>query len=343
MIRTIRTVSAMASVGILAACQSLPTLPTTIFSGADPACAEIAPGPSAFTPPFPANCPGMNKTATGVRYIPITHGDQAAGSPGPDATIVVEYEAFLADRGTLIDSSYLRGESSVYSMADLIDGWAEAVQLMNPGDEWLVFVPAAQAFDDQPVGDLIPPYADLVYRVKLDGFLSANQLAAAAAEAPAEQPPALSTRDVQATTAEGIVEPRGPDMPAWQAYYPWDGDRPGVNTLPSGVSYVTLERGNSTARNALKSDQVMIHYEGRLAATGDFFDSSWSRGEPALFGVEALIPGFTEALTYMRPGDRILVHIPSDQAYGAQGAGDAVPPNADLMFQIVLLQIQPQD
>ena len=91
----------------------------------------------------------MNKTASGVRYIPIRNGDIAGGSPGTDATIVVHYEAFLAGNGALIDSSYARGETSVYDMGDLIDGWAEAVRLMNPGDEWLVFVPASEAFGDQ--------------------------------------------------------------------------------------------------------------------------------------------------------------------------------------------------
>ena len=104
----------------------------------------------------------MNKTASGVRYIPITNGDINAGSPKRDATIVVNYEAYLAETGALIDSSYTRGESSVYDMSDLIDGWAEALQLMNPGDEWLVFVPAGEAFGSEPLGDL-------VYRVELEG------------------------------------------------------------------------------------------------------------------------------------------------------------------------------
>lgn len=93
----------------------------------------------------------------------------------------------------------------------------------------------------------------------------------------------------------------------------------------------------------MRSDTVVVHYEGRLAETSEFFDSSWSRGEPATFPVDGLVPGFTEMLTFMRPGDRVLVHIPADQAYGDRGAGDTIPPNADLMFQINLLQIQPAE
>ena len=182
-----------ASIGIsalgLAGCVSLPdvslpSVPTGIFSGSGEAeCPALRSGPGDYRPPFPGDCRTMNKTATGVRYIPIVNGDINAGSPSADATIVVNYEAFLADTGGLIDSSYSRGESSVYQISELIDGWAEAVQLMNPGDEWLVYVPAAQAFGSEPLGDLIPANSDLVYRVHLEGFLSAMDLAQAAEDA----------------------------------------------------------------------------------------------------------------------------------------------------------------
>ncbi len=326
-----RAAAAMIGILALASCQSISPVSTSIFSGPGANCPVLAPGPSAYEPPFPSACRTMNKTVSGVRYIPITNGDQAGGSPDMDATIVVHYQAYLASSGAEIDSSYARGESSVYEMTDLIDGWAEAVSLMNPGDEWLVFVPSSEAFGEVALGDLIPPNADLVYRVKLDGFLSADQIAAAARE----------TGAPVAEAAAVIEDPNGPDMAAWQAFFPWNPESDAVSTLPSGVAIVALERGDASAPTAQATDTVLIHYEGRLAETSEFFDSSWSRGEPTRFPVGDLIPGFTEALTLMRPGDRFLVHIPSDQAYGEDGAGDAVPPGADLMFQIVLLQINP--
>ena len=323
-----------AGLAILAGCTSVPSMPGGFGETATSACPELARGSGPFTPPFPSSCDTMVSTASGVRYIPLASGDPSKGSPGPDATVVVNYEAFLEADGTRIDSSYARGESSVYKISDLIDGWGEAMQLMVPGDEWLVSVPSELAFGEEPLGELVPANADLVYRIQLDGFLSAADIAAVAAprpEAPVEAP------------AQAIAEPLGPDMQAWQAFFPWDAAKPGVNQLESGVSYVLLERGNSPTRNAMRSDKVVVHYEGRLAATSEFFDSSWSRGEPATFPVDGLVPGFTQILTFMRPGDRVLVHIPADQAYGERGAGDAVPPNADLMFQINLLQIQPAE
>ncbi|MCR9271031.1 MAG: FKBP-type peptidyl-prolyl cis-trans isomerase [Hyphomonadaceae bacterium] len=320
------TKSAAAMIGLLAltACASLPSMPSGVFAGSGlPDCPELETGPAPYVPPFPAECRTMNKTASGVRYIPIANGDMQAGAPRMDATIVVNYEAFLAETGQLIDSSYARGESSVYDMSDLIDGWAEAVSLMNPGDEWLVYVPSTEAFGEEALGDLIPAGSDLVYRVELEGFLSNAELQQAAAQ------PATP------------VAPSGPDMAAWQVYLPWDPDKPGVTTLPSGVSLVALERGPADGPTPGLNDTVRIHYEGRLAETSDFFDSSWSAGGPAEFRVGSLIAGFTEALTYLRPGDHVLVHIPAEQAYGAQGAGDVIPPNADLMFQIIMLDILP--
>ena len=299
---------------------SLPSVPTSIFSGSgESACPDLQPGSGPYSPPFPADCRTMNKTASGVRYIPIVNGDINAGSPGADATIVVNYEAFLEESGRLIDSSYSRGDSGVFEVNELVDGWAEAVQLMNPGDEWLIFVPAAEAFGSEPLGDLIPANSDLVYRVNLEGFISATALA---------------------EVAESLPEPDGPDMAAWQASFPWNPDRDDATVLPSGVSVVVLEKSSNDGPMPGNGDRVRIHYEGRLAETSTFFDSSWSRGEPAEFTVGALIPGFNEALSLMTPGDRFLVHIPADQAYGSDGAGDDIPPNADLMFQIELLDIR---
>ncbi len=323
---------ALAGLAFLAGCESLPTVPNIFSGGSSTACPALNAGEGPFTPPFPVACDEMRTAASGLRWIALTEGDASKGSPGPDATVVVSYEGFLASSGEKIDSSYARGEAGVFQIAEIIDGWGLALQQMSPGDEWLVHIPAALAYGSEARGEHIPANSDLVFRMKLDGFLSSADLAAAAA-GPAPEP--------QPAEVAGPVEALGPDMAAWQAFLPWDAGKPGVNQLDSGVSYIVLERGKSTTRNAVRSDDVVIHYEGRVAETSEFFDSSWSRGEPATFPVGGLIPGFTEALTYMRPGDRILVHIPADQAYGDAGSGDAIAPNTDIMFQINLLAIKP--
>ena len=333
MVHTRNLVAALAGLSLLAGCESLPELPSVFGGSSSHACPDLKAGVGSFTPPFPQACDEMKVAASGLRWIELAQGDASKGSPEPNATVVVSYEGFLANSGQQIDSSYARGEAGVFQISEMIDGWGQALQAMNPGDEWLVYIPAGLAYGDEARGDVIPANSDLVFRMRLDGFLSAADLAAASAPTPVPAP----------VETPAPVEALGPDMAAWQENFPWDASRPGVNPLASGVSYIVLEQGNSPVRNALRADTVVIHYEGRLAESSAFFDSSWSRGEPSTFAVSGVIPGFTEVLTYMHPGDRVLVHIPADQAYGDDGAGDAIPPGADIMFQINLLEIQPAE
>lgn len=316
-------IAIFAGLGLLiSACETYPIQagPSQAPPPADPpklqACPAYKTGEGPLQYRFPDACDGMLQTRSGIRFIPLTAGDPSRGQPGANATVVVNYEGFLEASGTRIDSSYSRGESSVYDIPDLIDGWGQVMQLMSPGDEWVIYLPSALAYGDNGLEGIVPPNSDLIFRVQLEGFLNADAL-----------------QDI----AEGVA--LGPDMAAWQEYYPWDDDHPELTILDSGVSYIELASGPDTGISPTPADQAVLHYEGRLAETSAFFDSSWSRGEPATFPVGGLIPGFTEMLTLMRPGDRVLVHIPSTSAYGEKGAGDNIPPNSDLMFQINLIDV----
>lgn len=115
-------------------------------------------------------------------------------------------------------------------------------------------------------------------------------------------------------------------------------DASGVVTTASGLRYKVLASGPVSGRSPTRSDSVMVHYRGTLM-DGSVFDSSYDRGAPATFGVGQVIPGWTEALQLMKPGDKWLLHIPSNLAYGGQGAGAKIPPFADLVFQVELLQV----
>ena len=110
----------------------------------------------------------------------------------------------------------------------------------------------------------------------------------------------------------------------------------GVVTLPSGLQYQVLQKGNGTKPTA--SDQVKCHYHGTLI-NGTVFDSSVQRGEPAVFGVSQVIPGWVEALQLMEVGSKWRLFIPSDLAYGEHGAGEAIEPNSALVFDVELLDI----
>lgn len=112
--------------------------------------------------------------------------------------------------------------------------------------------------------------------------------------------------------------------------------RPNVVTLPSGLQYEIITEGKGKKPEA--TDQVKCHYEGTLI-DGTLFDSSIKRGEPAVFGVNQVIPGWVEALQLMPEGSKWKLYIPSDLAYGAQGAGEMIPPHSTLVFEVELIEV----
>jgi FKBP-type peptidyl-prolyl cis-trans isomerase FklB len=109
-----------------------------------------------------------------------------------------------------------------------------------------------------------------------------------------------------------------------------------VVSLPSGLQYKVIETGEGDKPGP--ADVVKVHYEGRLI-DGTVFDSSMQRGVPAEFPVNRVIAGWTEALQLMTVGSQWELYIPADLAYGAQGAGGAIGPNATLIFKVELLDI----
>jgi FKBP-type peptidyl-prolyl cis-trans isomerase FklB len=111
----------------------------------------------------------------------------------------------------------------------------------------------------------------------------------------------------------------------------------GVITLPSGLQYQVIKAGTGKIPKA--TDTVTTHYRGTLI-DGTEFDSSYKRGEPASFPVNGVIKGWTEALQLMKVGSKWQLFIPSNLAYGPQGAGQVIGPNATLIFEIELLAIK---
>lgn len=112
--------------------------------------------------------------------------------------------------------------------------------------------------------------------------------------------------------------------------------RPEVITTASGLQYEVLTEGHGPRPGA--GDRVKVHYTGRLV-DGTVFDSSVERGEPATFGVTQVIPGWVEALQLMPAGSKWRLHIPSNLAYGPNGAGGVIGPNSTLIFDVELLEV----
>jgi FKBP-type peptidyl-prolyl cis-trans isomerase FklB len=111
----------------------------------------------------------------------------------------------------------------------------------------------------------------------------------------------------------------------------------GWTLLKSGLKYQVIEEGTGEIPKA--SNTVTVHYEGKLL-DGTVFDSSFTRGKPATFGLRQVIAGWTEGVQLMKTGATYNFKIPPALAYGSRGAGSAVPPNATLLFKIKLISFK---
>ena len=121
-----------------------------------------------------------------------------------------------------------------------------------------------------------------------------------------------------------------------ERYLAENAKKDGVITLPSGLQYQVLREGNGKKPSA--KDSVKCHYEGFLI-DGTVFDSSVQRGEPATFGLQQVIAGWTEGLQLMQEGAKYRFFIPYRLAYGEGGAGASIPPFAALIFDVELIQV----
>lgn len=110
----------------------------------------------------------------------------------------------------------------------------------------------------------------------------------------------------------------------------------GVTVLPSGIQYKVLKSGEG--RKPGRTDKVKCHYEGTFP-NGQKFDSSYDRDEPAVFGVNQVIAGWTEALQLMSEGSAWELYIPYNLAYGEAGAPGAIPPYSTLVFKVELIEV----
>lgn len=122
-------------------------------------------------------------------------------------------------------------------------------------------------------------------------------------------------------------------------FFDENGKKTGVITTASGMQYEVIKEGTGAKPTA--ADNVTTHYHGTLL-DGTIFDSSVDRGEPVSFPVTGVIPGWTEALQLMSVGSKWKLYLPSNLAYGEQGAGPSIGPNTPLIFEVELLGINDQ-
>ena len=136
-------------------------------------------------------------------------------------------------------------------------------------------------------------------------------------------------RDDKATEQAHLTEGK--------AYLPINAEKPNVNVLETGLQFEILEQGDGKSPGP--ESNVVTHYHGTFIS-GEVFDSSLERGEPAEFPVNRVIKGWTQALQMMKEGDVWRLVIPPHLAYGKRGAGNTIPPDTVLVFEVELIEVK---
>ena len=128
-------------------------------------------------------------------------------------------------------------------------------------------------------------------------------------------------------------------LAAAQTFLAQNAKQPGVVTLADGLQYKIVRSGPATGPKPNPTDEVKVHYEGKLV-DGTVFDSSYERGAPASFPLQGLVPAWRTALVMMRPGDEWTLYVPPELGYGAQDKGP-IPGNSVMIFRIELIDVLP--
>ena len=170
--------------------------------------------------------------------------------------------------------------------------------------------------------------------------LNATQFAQAVTDVLEGHATLLDDAEAQHTVTEFLqrqqAEPGKAVRKEGERYLAENAQKEGVTVLPSGLQYVVLTEGTGAKPKA--TDRVKCHYEGRLT-DGTVFDSSYRRGEPAVFPLNGVIAGWTEGVQLMGEGAKFRFFIPYQLAYGERGAGQSIPPYAALVFDVELIEV----
>jgi FKBP-type peptidyl-prolyl cis-trans isomerase len=124
-----------------------------------------------------------------------------------------------------------------------------------------------------------------------------------------------------------------------EAFLAENAKKPGVKTTTSGLQYQVMAEGPAGGKQPTDANIVRVHYKGTLI-DGTEFDSSYARGEPAEFPLGQVIAGWTEGVQLMSVGDKFRFFVPSQLAYGQNGAGGTIGPNETLIFEVELIEVK---
>lgn len=279
---------------------------------------------------------GVRVTDSGVQVETLEAGD----GPSPTARDIlrIDYELAVAD-GTVLDSSERAGGPVILPGYEQLGmpGLIEAVPTLAEGERARITLPPAMAFGDQALPPGAPVSADdvVVFTIRLVEVISPDDEARLAELQEEEQARRVAAQEAMMAQVE---EQRAANQAASEAFLAEKRAEEGVRTTDSGLLYEVVEGGGEGASPAA-TDRVRVQYRGTLPS-GETFDSSYDRGQPAEFGLDQVIAGWTEGLQLMKPGETYRFYIPSDLAYGQSGTpGGPIGPDQALVFDVELLDV----
>lgn len=249
---------------------------------------------------------GVMTLASGLQYEILNAGAGGGMAPVDGDVVAVDYAGTKID-GVEFDSSRSQGAAARFPIDAVKGSWTEeGLKLMTVGDRYRFHVPPALAFGEAGApGGPVGPNETLIYDVELLGVTNA----------------ARNLESAQKFLAENRVKPN-------------------IKTTASGLQYQILTEGPAGGKKPSDANVVRVHYKGTLTS-GEEFDSSYARGEPAEFELGRVIAGWTEGVQLMKVGDKFRFFVPPELAYGQEGrAGSPIGPNEALVFEVELLEVK---
>ena len=237
---------------------------------------------------------------------------------------------------------FVKGQLGVDSayMADFMKGLYEAINMSSEKEKAYL---AGMQIGNQIGGAMFDNLNQNLYGAESSETVSKENFLAGFIEG-YKGTPKMSMNDArefaqtrtEAIKAKALEAKYGENKTAGEQFLAENAKKEGIITLPSGLQYEVITEGNGKKPSA--TDRVKCHYEGTLI-DGTLFDSSIKRGQPAVFGVNQVIKGWVEALQLMSEGSKWRLFIPSELGYGAQQAGEMIPPHSTLIFEVELIEV----
>ena len=241
-------------------------------------------------------------------------------------------KAYLAQRmnvDTAYMANFLEGFNATLSMDERkrLEAYAAGLQIRKQVEEQII-----PGLNQRITGN----DSTMLLNPKLFIEAFGNTLAGQPTDMNLQQAEEIAERQMKYYHDTNMERQYGDNRRAGEAFLAANAKKDSVETLPSGVQYKVLVKGSGDIPTA--TSKVKVNYEGRLI-DGTVFDSSYERKQPATFGCNQVIKGWTEALTHMPVGSKWEIYIPQELGYGSREAGK-IPPFSALIFTVELLDIE---